>query len=183
MDKIININKLDLTIRQRNIIFILFIIMLGSNLLLTIILLKNEELVLVMPSQFSRSFSISAESISANYLEDMSRDVVNVILNLTPEMLEYSSKTILRMVEPRSYGDIQKQLAIIAKDVKNNKIRTIFYPLQIEIIDGKTETYVKGQLYSFLGSKQISSNLKKYHVAFTYQSGKLSLTKFNEVEL
>ena len=169
--------KLDLITKQRNIISILFVILLLANAILSFLLLNQEKKVIILPSKMSGKYEVSQKSVNDIFLIDKANDVITNILNITPETLENSHQNLLNDIPRRNHPIIKEQLRKTAKEVRTRKVSTAFYPLQT-IVDTKTlEAKIEGQLYTFYGNV-FKQERKNYHLTFSYDGANLMLQKF-----
>ena len=150
-------------------------------LLLSLALCFNSKLVIVVPSVVSREYTISGNSVSRAYLEDMSREVITAMLNLTPRNVNYMTGLVLKMVHPSAYGEVKKELLAIQEDVVKRKVSTVFYPVEIKVDEKQLLTQVEGDFNTFVGNSLTSSKRKIFQIAFDYTGAKLTIGGFNEI--
>jgi hypothetical protein len=116
-ERFLSLNKL-----QRNHLAGIAIILFLLNILLTLKVFSQDELVVLVPNSMGtvynttndqeatnsyNRFTISRSKVSKPYLEAITRDVITTMLQITPSNVEYATNSILSMVHPSSYGDIK----------------------------------------------------------------------------
>ncbi|GDX36747.1 hypothetical protein LBMAG18_12580 [Alphaproteobacteria bacterium] len=106
MNKETLIYNTNVLLYQRNILGILFLIMIISNLFLSFAIFLHKKEIVLVPNAISEEISIKNHKMSVGYLEALTRDVANLMLNVSPANLEYNSKALLKMIHPSFYGAI-----------------------------------------------------------------------------
>lgn len=167
---------------QRNWFAALAGVMIVSNIALSIYINFQDRMVVIVPTHISKEFEISNSHITPNYLEMRARDVVQSFLNLTPQNIEYFEEILLGMAHPKFHGELQQQIGELRKDVKGREVRTFFVINETNVAIDNLEVEVTGYLETFVGSRQTSTELKKYLIGFDYSNARLLLTKFYEAE-
>ena len=171
----------DIIILQRNILSLLCVILLLIVFLLVICLTKKDTNVILVPSNLDDKISVSSSKPHNDYLEAITRDIVNTILNLTPNNVDYAERVILGYSNGRSYGVLKNQFSEIKNDVISRKISTAFYPISMYPDNKKLTVIVEGILYNYLGQKEVSKATKQYEIKYEYKTGKLSIVSFKEI--
>ena len=124
MRKEIYNKKNDILILQRNIILVVSIVLLVVVLLLSISLVKKDTNMILVPFGLNDKVSISTNKPQNSYLEAISRDVINTMLNLTPENINYAEKVILSYVDSKSYGIVKNQFKELKENIISKKVTT-----------------------------------------------------------
>jgi conjugal transfer pilus assembly protein TraE len=169
-------------LKHRNLLVIILVVMLISNTLLAFYLFKVDSKIIVIPSQVRKEFYLTESKVSNEYLELMTRDFTNLILNLTAENYEYVKTSVLKHTKPDYYEKIKHELDGLATDIKLRNVTTTFFIKEI-ILDTETLTSeVKGVLDTRIGLTTVSSVNKVYKIVFDYSLSYLSLKEFYEVE-
>ncbi len=173
--------KNDILIVQRNLISIVAFILLVINLLLSISLIKKDTNTIIVPFGINDKVIVSSKKPQNNYLEAFSRDIINTMLNLNPNNVDYMEKTILAYADGSSYGSLKKHLELLKKNIVSKKFSTVFYPISIQADNTTMKVIVDGTLYVYFGQKQVSSEKKRYEITYRYESGRLSIIGFSEI--
>lgn len=181
MLKIINNKKNDILIFQRNLAILIATILLVTALFLSFAILKKETTTILVPFGFNDKISISSKRPRNDYLEAISRDIINTMFNLTPNNVDYVEKTILFYADGSAYGTIKSQLEKLKESVVSKKFTTIFYINSIYPNSSSMTATIEGTLHTYFGQKEISKNKKKYEIKYNYKAGRLSLIGFSEI--
>lgn len=178
-----NLNiKLQVAMKQRNILSYVSGALLLISLLLVIKLMISERVTIIVPSHISNAYEISDQKVSSYYLEDIAKEVIFTFLNVTPGSVDFAVEQILEMVEPSYYGELSKDLYQISKDVSRRKVSTTFYPLSMEVNEELFTVNITGELHTYVGKKRTGKEKKSYYLRFKYSSGRLLINEFYEVK-
>lgn len=175
-----SVTELNKIIKQRNIAITICLLLIIITLVQSIIILTTDHVVVMVPSTLNQETAISKNNVSAAYLESTTRDVVNVMLNITPDNTTYVNKTILKVTHPKFYGILKSELAKRSEDVINRRIAIHFDPASIVVNQGKLQAYVTGQLETYLGKEMVDNIPKTYVITYDWSGFKLLITDFHE---
>lgn len=181
MEKQVLINKLPALIRQRNIIAILLMIMIFSNLLLSFKVVGKDETVIVMPSEVSGKYKLTGDSINEFYLRDRANEIIRVILNITPNNLEQMYEAILRTAPPSNHFALKAELNKLGKEIMTRNVSIAFFPTSTQVNTKNLTAKIEGEFHSLFGGSS-SQSVRTYHLGFTYTGNKLSLVEFFEIK-
>lgn len=177
--------RLQITIKQRNIIigislilFILLVVVIG-------LLTAKSKTVVLVPSNLETEMRISSDGdVSQSYVEQFARDVMYTALNITPHSIGYSNKAILEIAHPKLHKNLSHQFALHEKDVIRKNISSYFSLHNFKFNDeSKLKVMVEGELVTFIGKDLVSKEIKHYKLSFELNGTKLSLIGFKELEI
>ncbi|MDA0967623.1 MAG: type IV conjugative transfer system protein TraE [Proteobacteria bacterium] len=174
-------NALSQVIRQRNIAVLGFSVSVVIILLLSLTIFFKDRLVVISPSVISQEYRISSNNVSRGYLEDMTRDVIATMFNLTPSNVNYMTDSLLKMVHPRAYGQVRGELLKIQEDVIERRVSTTFYPITMDIAEKVLKVRVEGDFHTFIGNKMSGKERRTFEIAYIYSGTKLTIGGFHEV--
>lgn len=180
MDKVNLLKNVQSSRLQRNILLGVCALLLISTTAQSIYLNKQNRTVVIVPTHVTSEFEVSTNHVTSDYLEIRARDVAQSFLNLTPQNSKYFIDAILRSAHPRSHLDLSNQIKELLREVKEKDLRTYFLPNETKVSVDTLEVEVSGYLETFIGQRQVSSELKKYMIGFDAESSRLLLTKFEE---
>lgn len=182
MEKNYHITQSSLVLKQRNIAIALCIVSLLSNLFLSFFIFVADKEIVVVPNFIDQEISIKNGKMSNSYLEAISRDVVNLMLNITPSNVEYSAKSILKIAHPQFHGSLKTALNARSKDIINRKISTFFSGQSMVVGEDKMSVVVVGKLSTFLGKEEVSIEEKNYMISYSYEGFRPLIINFEEVD-
>ena len=160
-------------------------ILIGSfllNVMQLIHLMSKEDKVILVPPALSQDVWVMGGSSSKSYIEEWALYLSSELLNMTPETGSYHFDTVLRHVHPKSSTLLKKQFEEDLKHMKDNRISTIFKAKQVDVIQKGSEgiATLEGTLSTFVGSKLIEAEDKKYTLIFelSKKTPQISLISF-----
>lgn len=140
-----------------------------ANILLLLILMgtiDKEKLILVPQVAPEYKLWVMQSQVSNEYLAVLSRNIADLMLNVTPSNVDAQHKEVLRMVASKYSATLKSQLANIAKAVTDNHISQNFYINSIKIINNKNVVYINGSLNNYIDKSLASSVEHMYKLTF-----------------
>ena len=135
----------------------------------------------VVPTEISRSFTVSDTTVDASYLCQMALFFVNERLNITPTNINQNHNIILQYTDPLFYHEFVSILGKEKQAVIKQNISSVFYLEEI-IPDTKGLTVsIKGSLMHWVGSLALAPAKKSYILKFTYRAGVLKVLSFSDI--
>lgn len=183
MEKSAAIFELNKITRQRNLSIVVSVVLLVTSLIQTIIIFRGEKAVVLVPSMLSGEVDLSNKRVSSAYLENITRDVMNTLLDVTPDNANYSAEQILKITHPQFYGELKQSLNKRTEEVVSKKITTSFYSKTMIVNTAKNQVFVSGKLSTFLGTKMVLEEEKTYSISYEYNNFKLLIVDFHEEDL
>ncbi len=155
---------------------------LALNIVIALIafrLIGLERVVLVPPS-IHKSFWVESDKVSAEYLEQMAYFLAQLVLNVTPQSVDYQSKLLLQYAAPGSYGEIKTAMAVAGERLKRDGAATVFSPRTINVDQRALKVAVQGQLTTFISDRRVSDASKSYLIELQYAQGRITIKSFKE---
>ncbi len=184
MDLDFTINRYLKVLSNRN---LLGKILAGSfllNVMQMVHLMSRDDKVILVPPTLSQDVWVMGGSSSKSYIEEWALYLSSELLNMTPETSTFHHSLVLRYVHPKTSAIVKKQFEADLKHIKDNTISTLFKPKKVDVLQqgAKGTAFVSGTLSTFVGSKLIESDDKKYKLDFetSKYAPQLSLTSFKE---
>lgn len=112
-------------LRQRNLLAAVSLILGGFALLLVFISLSRDREVVLQPVLRS-PVTVSSAGVSREYLEMITRDVVVLTLDRSPQNLDYWMNAVLNITAPRVHGKIKADLLKIVEEQRGSSIAQFF---------------------------------------------------------
>ena len=160
------------------------ILVLGMCMMLIILCgyLTLKETVKIVPAEVRRPYELGADYANKEYLIDMANYVLDKVLTVTPELVDYNNKVILKMAHPDGYGPLKSTLEAAGLRIKKDKLSTIWSPDKEEVNEGAKTVIVNGKIQTFVADTRTSTKERKYLVQFDLtSSGRLYVTKIQEI--
>lgn len=169
-------------LKQRNVAVAVSGVLLISNLFLATAVVFGDKEVVLVPNSLNEEASIINGKMSPAYIEALTRDVVNLMLNTTPSNVEYTARSILKITHPKFYGSLKTALTARSSDVINRKITVSFWPKSIIPTEDPNSVLVVGQLTTYLGKEETANEEKTYSITYAFEGVRPSVLDFHEVD-
>lgn len=181
MEKEKSLLSLNLILKQRNILAITCAFLIVSNTILVIASLFSTREIVLIPNALDKETAVSNKKMSPAYLEAITRDVVSLMLNITPSNTEYATRSVLKITHPSFFGQLKHELSRNAEDVVKRRITTFYFPQSMQIL-GDSSVMVTGKLSTYLGKEMMSEEVKSYSITYAYEGFRPLVTDFHEVD-
>ena len=154
----------------------------GMLLALAIIinLLATVRTVVVPPS-ISKSFWVTSERASREYLEQMGSFVAWLILDVTPSTIDWKKDILLGYVDPAQYGLLKTRQEVEAEHLKRINAATAFAPQQLVASEETQSLVVRGRLRTLVNGYETANDLKAYRIEFGHAGARMHVIGFKEV--
>lgn len=154
----------------------------GQVIALIIVLnLLGSVRTLVVPPTINRSFWVTRDSASSEYLEQMGSFVAWLILDVTPDSIDWKREMLLGYVEPDQHGELKRRQEVEASRLKRINATTSFKPQQLVTSEEKQSVVIRGRLRTMVNGLETADEPKAYSVSFSYSGGRVHLKAFSEV--
>jgi conjugal transfer pilus assembly protein TraE len=142
-------------------------------------LVGNEKTVLV-PPEIKRSFWVSGNAVSREYLEDMAYWYAGLALNITPAVSTYQNSLFLKYAAPSEFGRLQMEMGARADFLKKNNTATQFSVRNITLDEKTLRVALSGTLFTWASDKKAGERQTTYLVGFKHMNGRLYVSEFKE---
>ncbi len=149
--------------------------------LILIIVLVGREKIVIVPPTIEKSFWVSAQSVSPEYLSEMTEFFANLRLNITPESAQLQSETILRYTDPQYYDLLKQELVKEADKVSDQHLSVAFFPVNIKVDTKNLKGIITGDITSIVGDERIPSKRVSYLISYRYDNSRLLVKSFEEI--
>lgn len=163
---------------QRNILLVLGLVLLFSNILLSIFVLNKADKTIIIPATLAREVAMVEGRFSDSYIEEMTIFFSNLLLDLTPETIDYKSSILLRFVEPSSYHVLQEYFVQEGVKYRKYNLSTNFHVKAIRVLSGGNMAEIDGILTSRFGEESMKENKVTYKIEYKGFGGRLQIVSF-----
>ena len=155
---------------------------LALNIVIALIAFRliGLERIILVPPTIHKSFWVESDKVSAEYLEQMGYFLIQLVLNVTPQSVDYQSKLLLQYAAPASYGEIKTTMAVAGERLKRDGAATVFSPRTMNVDERALKVAVQGQLTTFVSDRRVSEVSKSYLIELQYAQGKITIKSFKE---
>jgi len=166
---------------QRNILIVIGGVLLVTNFILAACLYGHTEKTIIVPTQLNQEVSFAGMEFSESYIEEMTNFFLGLLLDLTPDNVEYKSSLVLKHVEPGSYKNLKKYFKEEAEKHSKYRLSTHFSVTSVSAISSM-EREVTGILTSRFGDTGKKDQKVSYRIGYGNKNGRLLLEKFELVK-
>ena len=167
-------------LRQRN-LFALTSAGLGIALVVAVSLAATRDREVVLLPTLPKQLTVSSAGVEADYLELVTRDAALVLLNRSPEGLDYWMDEILKLADPASHGRLKAELVKIVDEQRGSDISQAFVIRKMEVDPAALTSTVTGTLKTFVGAQVIASDERRFRFSWTYRGLRLALAGFAQL--
>ena len=166
--------------RQRNILLGVCLLMVIGNILLGVIAITKRERTIIIPALKEQVEIIGEDGFSESYIEQMTLLYTDLLLNLTPDNIEYKSRLLLKHVDSRGYQEFIEHYKEEEKKYKKYRLSTRFDITDIKIIGKGEEVEIRGVLNASFGKGAEKQSETTYLIGYSRAAGRLLIKKFEE---
>lgn len=161
--------------------YLLLMILANIILVITLVFSMNRERVVIVP-QVAPEYKmwLKTSQASPEYLNVISRNMLDLLLNISPHNVNAQHQELLRMVTAKYRAELQAKLTDIAKQIIQNNLSQNFYIENIRIINGSNIAYVRGTLNQYIDKNMAKSFTQTYKLTFGVNN---YLAQLNNIEL
>ena len=158
--------------------------MICSNVILVLGLLYslNREKVILVP-QVAPEYKIWVKKaqVSPEYLNVLSRNLLDLLLNVTPNSVLAQQKELIENVSPQYREELNAKLTEIAKQITQNNLSQNFYITSIRVASSTNVVFVRGTLNQYLEKNLSNSSFQTYKLTFSVHNYMVSLTNVEQL--
>ena len=157
---------------------------LAAGLLLALAIIINllgTVRTVVVPPSLSKTFWVSGDKASSEYLEQMGSFVAWLILDVTPSTIDWKKDILLGYVDPAQYGPLKTRQEVEAERLKRINAATAFAPQQLVASEDTQSLVVRGRLRTLVNGYETANDLKAYRIEFGFAGARMHVIGFKEV--
>lgn len=142
--------------------------------------LAGAEKTVLVPPEINRSFWVSENAVSKEYLEEMAYWYAGLALNITPAVSDYQNSLFLKYAAPSEYGRLQAEMGARAEFLKKNNTATQFSVRNVTTNEKDLKVALSGTLVTWTSDKKAGERNATYLVGFKFMNGRLYVSDFKE---
>ncbi len=157
---------------------------LAAGLLLALAIIINllgTVRTVVVPPSLSKSFWVTSDRASSEYLEQMGSFVAWLILDVTPSTIDWKKDILLGYVDSAQYGPLKTRQEVEAERLKRINAATAFAPQQLVASEDTQSLVVRGRLRTLVNGYETANDLKAYRIEFGFAGARMHVIGFKEV--
>lgn len=136
----------------------------------------------VTPPKIEKSFWITDNTASGDYIEQMGQWVSYLTLDVTADNVEYKSDLLLKLAHPDYHSALQQKLRVNAEKVRRDNAVTSFDVRAVRSAPDVLAAVLTGHLTVHINGKLVKKDVRHYLVRFALAGGKAQLTQFKQVK-
>lgn len=149
--------------------------------LVIILNLIGTQRTIVVPPSIDKTFWVTKDHASREYLEQMGSFVAWLILDVTPASIDWKKDILLNYVAPDQHGAMKSRQEIESDRLKRINASTFFLPQQLVANEADQTVVVRGRLRTQVNGQDTATETKSYLVEFQYAGGRIHLKTFKEI--
>jgi len=135
----------------------------------------------VVPPSLNKTFWVTRDQASNEYLEQMGSFIAWLVLDVTPASIDWKKDILLGYVEPDQYGPLRTRQEVEAERLKRINAATVFAPQQLVPSEEGQSIVIRGRLRTLVNGFETANDLKAYRVEFSYAGARMHLKSFKEI--
>lgn len=149
--------------------------------LLVILHLLGTVRTVVVPPSLNKTFWVTRDKASNEYLEQMAAFIAWLVLDVTPASIDWKKDMLLGYVEPDLYGPLRTRQEVEAERLKRINATTQFAPQQLVPSENNQNVVIRGRLRTLINGVETANDLKAYLIEFSYAGARMHLKTFKEI--
>ena len=167
---------------QRNVFLSLAFCLVFLTVLLSLLLFRKTERVIVVPATIEKEFWVEGANVSPSYLEQMGCFVGDLLLTRSPSSADMQLTILMRQVDPHFAPHLREKLSKELAKLRKDKASYVFFKINVVVNPDNLSVTLEGDRTLFLGDKVLSNVRESYRLGFANNGGRLQLASLERVE-
>ena len=99
--------------------------------LLAVNALTRQTTTILEPPTRAKAIAVTGDRVDAAWLEEMGAWVAHMMLDTSPASVAWQQEQILRWTHPSTHGQLQQEMAVQAKRIRDTNASTVFWAQQV----------------------------------------------------
>ena len=173
-------DRAQVLLRQRNMLALAASVLAIAAVVATSLAATRPREIVLTPV-VARPLTISSAGVSGEYLELVTRDTALMLLNRSPEGLDYWMQAILALAHPSAHGQLKAELMAIVTEQRGSDVSQSFTIKAMTVDAIRLTSVVSGTLRTFVGAQVIASDERRFRFTWNYAGLRLALTGFAQL--
>lgn len=180
----INRTRIEKLLAQRNGYMVLAIgaIAICILQLMVMFFMVGREKIIFIPPTIDKSFWVSSEHVSPEYLSEMTLFFANLRFNITATNADMQRESLLKYTDPAYYNTLKMNLVQEADRITEEHVSMAFFPVNVKVDTKHFKAIIEGDLKSYVGDTALPTNRIRYLLTYRYDEGRLLVKSFEEVK-
>ncbi len=167
--------------RRMQIIAIIQAVVIFLALILMLNLLGRDRTV-VTPPVIEKSFWVTADSASDSYIQQMALWISSLVLDVTPDNIDYKASLLLQYAHPSLHGKLKERQTLSAQSMKRDNTSTYFVMQTIRTHPEKLAALMTGRFHTLINGNHVADQERNFFVRFQMDGGRAQLVEFTETQ-
>lgn len=154
--------------------------------LLSLVVIFNTigmDRTVIVPPSIDRSFWVSKDKASREYLEQMAAYVAWLMLDVTPSTVDWKRNALLDWVSPADHAAMKTLMDLEADRLRKTNASTSFLIQQLTADEKEQSVKVTGRLRRQINGTDVGEpQLRTYLAQFNFSGGRVHIQTFKEFE-
>jgi conjugal transfer pilus assembly protein TraE len=144
--------------------------------------LIGAERTVIVPPSIDKSFWVSKDRASREYLEQMAGYVSWLMLDVTPTTVDWKRNVLLNWVAPDQHAAMKTKMDVEADRLRSNNASTSFLIQQLTADEKDQSVLVTGRLRRQINGTDVAEpETRSYLAQFQYTGGRVHIQTFKEI--
>lgn len=150
--------------------------------LVVIVSIVGSDRTVIVPPNIDRTFWVTKDKASREYLEEMAGYVAWLVLDVTPTTIDWKKNVLLNWVAPDQHAAMKTKMDIEAERLRSNNATTFFLVQQLAADEARQSVVVTGRLRRQINGADVSEpETRSYLAQFQYAGGRVHIQSFKEI--
>jgi conjugal transfer pilus assembly protein TraE len=150
--------------------------------LAVIVSIAGSERTVIVPPNIDRTFWVTKEKASREYLEQMGAYVAWLVLDVTPTTVDWKRNLLLNWVSPDRHAELKNRMDLEAERLRSNNASTFFLVQQLVADENRQSVVVTGRLRRQINGVDVAEpETRSYLAQFGFAGGRIHIHSFKEV--
>ena len=150
--------------------------------LVVIASIVGSERTVIVPPNIDKSFWVSKDKASREYLEQMAGYVSWLMLDVTPSTVDWKRNVLLNWVSPDQHAAMKTKMDLEADRLRTNNATTSFLIQQLTADEKEQSVLITGRLRRQINGTDVAEpETRSYLAKFHYTGGRVHIQTFKEI--
>ena len=157
----------------------------GIALLFSVFAILNligSERTVIVPPTIEKTFWVSRDKVSGEYLEQMAGYMSWLVLDVSPATIDWKRKSLLTYVAPDDHASMKTKMDLEADRLRTNNATTSFQIQQLTANEKQQSVVATGRLRRLINGSDVGDpEVRSFLIQFKYTGGRVHLQAFKEI--
>lgn len=151
-------------------------------LVFAVLSLVGSERTIVVPPNIEKTFWVSKDKVSGEYLEQMAGFMTWLVLDVSPSTIDWKRNVLLTYVAPDDFAGLKTQMDLEAERLRSNNATTSFQIQQFTANEKQQSVVATGRLRRQINGVDVGDPVvRSYLIQFKHAGGRVHLSAFKEI--